>query len=255
MKIIPVLDLLSGVCVHGVAGERSEYQPLRSTLIEGSDPLRFLEHFAGMGFDEIYIAELDGICGRMRPWDLLREIKTWSQRACGVRLKVDLGIADVDDFEVCARMLGGWPEEWQVVVGTETLLSLNAWEELGRLLDHRGVVVSFDYAHERLMTTKSSAIKTDVDLLDEVVKSGCREVIVLELSDVGGMKGLSTLNRCRLWKQRYPELSIVAGGGISSKEELLGLRNEPLAGVLMATAIHQGLITICKLERDVSGCG
>ena len=39
MTVLPVLDVLEGVVVRGVAGQRAEYRPLRSRLVESAVPL------------------------------------------------------------------------------------------------------------------------------------------------------------------------------------------------------------------------
>ncbi|MFM8221178.1 MAG: nickel transporter, partial [Planctomycetaceae bacterium] len=39
MQVIPVLDLLGGVVVRGVAGQRDSYRPIVSQLVDGAEPL------------------------------------------------------------------------------------------------------------------------------------------------------------------------------------------------------------------------
>src|SRR5947209_19648396 len=62
MQIIPVLDLMGGRVVRGVAGRRSEYRALTSALTASSKPLdvarAFRLHF---GLATLYVADLDAI--------------------------------------------------------------------------------------------------------------------------------------------------------------------------------------------------
>ena len=62
MQIIPVIDLLGGQVVRGIGGRRSEYRPIESQLVAGSDPgaiaTAFVEHF---GATTCYVADLDAI--------------------------------------------------------------------------------------------------------------------------------------------------------------------------------------------------
>ena len=37
MRIIPVLDLMQGQIVRGIAGQRESYRPIKSSLVAGSD--------------------------------------------------------------------------------------------------------------------------------------------------------------------------------------------------------------------------
>src|SRR5256886_15295063 len=64
MRILPVLDLMHGQVVRGIAGRRHEYRPIRSPLTTSAVPLAvaraFREHF---GLIELYLADLDAIAG------------------------------------------------------------------------------------------------------------------------------------------------------------------------------------------------
>ena len=62
MKILPVLDLLDGIVVRGVAGKRNAYRRVESQLVDNADPLLVAEAFRDhFGFVEIYLADLDAI--------------------------------------------------------------------------------------------------------------------------------------------------------------------------------------------------
>src|SRR5205085_1641953 len=63
MRIVPVLDLLNGKVVRGVAGNRAKYAPIESTLSPDPSPVSIARGFASVGFKECYIADLDAIAG------------------------------------------------------------------------------------------------------------------------------------------------------------------------------------------------
>ena len=60
--ILPVLDLMHGQIVRGIAGRRDAYRPIVSRLTDSAEPLAvaraFRSHF---GFTEFYLADLDAI--------------------------------------------------------------------------------------------------------------------------------------------------------------------------------------------------
>ncbi len=72
MRVIPVLDIMGGVVVRGVAGRRSEYRPIESSLCSSCDPpvvaRAIVERF---GLAEFYIADLDAISGAEPAWNVL----------------------------------------------------------------------------------------------------------------------------------------------------------------------------------------
>src|SRR5205823_8651610 len=94
VPILPVLDLMQGRIVRGVAGRRHEYRPVVSTLTPSAAPLAIAlairRHF---GLDTLYLADLDAIAGATPA------SATYAQlRAHGFRLWIDAGSrAPADD--------------------------------------------------------------------------------------------------------------------------------------------------------------
>src|SRR5262245_22295494 len=88
MRILPVIDVLGGQVVRGVAGRRSEYKPIVSALTSSTAPVdvarAFRDHF---GFNDLYLADLDAIGGQPPALPLYDALK-----AEGFRLWVDAGL-------------------------------------------------------------------------------------------------------------------------------------------------------------------
>src|SRR5262245_35233286 len=63
-RLIPVLDVMNGVVVRAVGGQRGEYRPIVSPLTDVCDPETVL-HVLRERADafEVYIADLDAIRG------------------------------------------------------------------------------------------------------------------------------------------------------------------------------------------------
>ncbi len=67
MDVIPVIDVQHGQAVRAERGARAGYQPLKTPLAEGSDPVAVaLGLRALFPFPVLYVADLDGIEGRGR---------------------------------------------------------------------------------------------------------------------------------------------------------------------------------------------
>src|SRR5579862_1653459 len=126
MRIIPVLDLMQGQVVRGIAGRREEYKPLVSPLAASADPLvvarAFRDHF---DLSELYVADLDAIAGA------LPAISTFTiLQADGFTLMVDAGLRQAEDAtELLASGVAG------IVAGLE---SLSGPEALADLLKSAG---------------------------------------------------------------------------------------------------------------------
>ncbi len=73
------------------------------------------------------------------------------------------------------------------------------------------------------------------------------QVLVLTLRRVGMSQGpdLTTLAEVR---DAFPQLSLVAGGGVRSREDLAALAQLGVDAVLVATAIHQGAVDTAAVD-------
>src|SRR5262245_44538124 len=100
MRIVPVLDLKGGFVVAAVGGRRQEYQPIVSRLTSSAEPLAvaraFREH---LGFEEIYLADLDAIANQPPALALYAELIQHD-----FRVWVDAGRWSIDKPELLRGM-------------------------------------------------------------------------------------------------------------------------------------------------------
>lgn len=233
MRLIPVLDIMDGQVVRGVAGDRDRYRPNTSCFVESSDPLATLSAI-NETFDPelIYVADLDGIRNRHPQWKLLERLVD-----AGPNFAVDSGAADVEEV-MQLKELG----VAQVVIGGESLPSL---ERLGEIVDAvgpDGVVFSLD-----LMNGVPLGIAmrghSPRDAARLAHDAGIRHMIVLDLSSVGMNSGPVTTSLCRWLRQQQLPMRLWTGGGVRSIDDLRALSGAGIDGVLVASALHEGRIT------------
>ena len=72
-------------------------------------------------------------------------------------------------------------------------------------------------------------------------RPGLREAIVLDLARVGSGAGLDVGLIAEL-HVAFPDLALLAGGGVRDVGDLRALRDAGAAGALVATALHSGVI-------------
>src|SRR5262249_41110904 len=133
MRILGVIDLMDSQVVRGVAGRRSDYRPIVSTLCPTSSPLDVAcALHAHFGIDELYLADPDAIAGH--PPDI-RTCNLLSANA--FRLWVDAGIRTCREARILAAHGLG------VVVGLETVAGPDALAEILREQGHT-IILSLD---------------------------------------------------------------------------------------------------------------
>ncbi|XES78021.1 MAG: HisA/HisF-related TIM barrel protein [Candidatus Bathyarchaeia archaeon] len=240
MKIIPVIDILNGVAVHAVRGQRSQYQPLKSVLCTSAEPLVVASAFKECGFFDLYVADLDAILGRGENFSVLRQIA----QQTGLKLMVDAGVSDL---EGARRVLGCGVAK--VIVGTETLPCLSFLKDAVECLGAEKVVVSLDLNAGNVLG-KSEALRSlgALELAGQVQAAGVLELIALDLARVGSGEGtdiplldalLGGLN-----------LRVLVGGGMRGINDLVLLKDRGVYGALVATALHSGKISIDALQHS-----
>ena len=164
MKVIPVIDVLNGIVVHAVRGKRQKYQPLQSILCKSVEPLEVAKTFKKLGFDDLYLADIDAITGGCVNFQVFEDIA----KETGLKLMVDAGISD---FETAAQLLNRGVSK--IVIGTETLQSRRFVAEVVRLFGSKRVIVSLDLKGEKVLVRSGfDGSKNPLSLLREFKEMG-----------------------------------------------------------------------------------
>jgi phosphoribosylformimino-5-aminoimidazole carboxamide ribotide isomerase len=239
MRIVPVIDLKDGVVVRGIAGRRSEYRPIVSQLTDSTDPADVARAFRDrLGLTDLYLADLDAIAGAAPALSVYASI-----RALGCRLCVDAGVRESSHAQRLADAVD------RIVVGLETVTGP---AELGRIVSALGserVVFSLDLRDGRPLGDTSAWESADAETIaHRVIASGVRALIVLDLARVGVGAGIGTEELCARLRQAYPELELIAGGGVRNVGDLQRLAECGVQAALVASALHDGRIGKADIE-------
>jgi phosphoribosylformimino-5-aminoimidazole carboxamide ribotide isomerase len=234
MRVIPVIDLKDGLVVHAVAGQRAAYRPVESVWVDSAEPLAVLRVFRDrLGCDECYLADLNAIERRGDHRALIARLA----REPGIRLMADVG---ADDPDAVNRLLALGVN--RAVVGSETLPGWPALCDILAAIRPDRIVFSLDMRQGRVLSRDAELAElAPLDLLDRVARQGVRDVILLDLARVGTGRGLD-LELLAAAARRFPDVRLIAGGGVRGPADLVALQALGVAGVLVATALHRGLI-------------
>lgn len=247
-KIIPALDLMNGVVVQGLRGERSQYQPIKSVLTSSTEFWDVLDalkkHF---GFTEFYIADLDAITslGQKNQLNLLAP----PAKKEGYTFWVDVGICDLASAAKVFR-----ENVHKAIVGTETLLSLEVLQEMILAFGSERIMVSIDTKDGKVIS-RSTAIAglTPSEAIKEIRKMGIQEFILLELARVGTGSGLDKhliQESLAVLTEECPfDGTLFLGGGVSGYEDLKWLAEQGVGGVLIASVLHNGIFDSKMIKR------
>jgi phosphoribosylformimino-5-aminoimidazole carboxamide ribotide isomerase len=237
LKIIPVIDIQNGIAVHAVKGNRSQYQPLKSTLCPSAEPVAVALALKACGFGALYVADLDAILDKSDNAAILQGIAEG-----GSKLMVDAGTSDAKSVQ---RLLEHGVS--QVVIGTETLENLEFVKDAVERFSKQRIVVSLDLNGRKVLSQSEAASSmVPQELAAELEKLGVTELIVLDLARVGSDQGPDFALLKNL--QSSLSLKLLVGGGARDLGDLQKLKEMGVYGVLMATALHSGKTSMEQLR-------
>jgi phosphoribosylformimino-5-aminoimidazole carboxamide ribotide isomerase len=250
MSIIPVLDLMIGQVVLAEGGNRDAYRPVHSRLTTSSQPLDVAEAiFHQTGCDWLYLADIDSFAGAPPNWSVYQKLL---ERGFG--LWVDSDWLKDDQSQQIAEQLGK-TDRFKPIVSSETLLELDQMAAI-RELQGAGwdVIFSVDQTGDQLIT-RSPAIGqlTPRELIHRCFESGVRELIVLDLQEVGTRRGFDDCRSAPTLigevRQELPEMKLTSGGGVRTADDIARWLSVGCDHVLVATAIHDCVLTPDDVTR------
>ncbi|HWD75701.1 MAG TPA: HisA/HisF-related TIM barrel protein [Solirubrobacteraceae bacterium] len=232
MEIVPVLDLKGGIVVHARRGQRAEYAPLRSPLVEGCEPVAVARALGAVcRTRRLYVADLDALAGA--PVDEA----TLTTLGAVAEPWVDAGATTPERAAALARAGAA-----RNVIGTESL-GAGAPDERFLAAPAPPRVLSLDLRDGRLVSPRPElAGREPAAAAPLAAELGVREVLVIDLIRVGSGSG-PPLRAVAELAAAVPEVAIYAGGGVRDDSDLRALESAGATGALVATALHEGRIT------------
>ena len=239
LRVIPVIDIMQGKVVHAIKGYREEYRPLNSKILETQDPVEVASELKRrFGFDELYVADLDGIMKDEVTLSVLCNIcKTGN-----LKVMVDAGVNNAAKAQ--ALLSSGVAG---IIVGTETLETLEDLLTIVNLSRNVPIIGSIDIKDGKVLSKCRELSSASPPKVAKLFKDcGVKQIMLLDISRVGSEAGVkidiakSILNKV--------SLPLLVGGGVSSLKDIFALRAIGVSGVLVATVLHNAQLN--KQEID-----
>lgn len=229
MEIIPVIDLLQGQVVHAKRGERHHYRPVVSSLCESSRIDNVVRGLLGLyPFKKLYIADLDAILGQGNHAGQIRQLCASHPQ---LEIWLDAG------FSQPADIIAWQSENVRCIIGSERLQSFSQYQAIAE--GARDFKLSLDFAADCFLGPEQLLERED---------TWPRQTICMTLSRVGSKLG-PDYGRLQALIQRKPESLWYAAGGVRGEDDLIDLKSMGVAGVLVASALHDGMITGEQIAR------
>ncbi len=235
-KIIPAIDIIDGQLVRLYKGQYDQ------KTIYPQSPLEMAKFYESLGFHHIHIVDLNGaVDGKLTNLDVIsnivHETNLSVQVGGGVRSfshlealfsngisAVIVGSLFVSDFELVSKMIHAFPN--QIIAGLD--------------------ILNFQVAAHGWTKTSNISLHSMLDRLHDLP---IHSILTTDIEKDGTFEGPNI----ELYKEmtRLTKHAVVASGGVSTIDDLIGLKNlslESLVGCVVGKAIIEGRIRPNDLE-------
>lgn len=236
MLIFPAIDIRNGKCVRLRQGAYEE------ETIYSESPKSVAESFLDQGFRNLHLVDLDGArAGAVRNWRALQSVLAVK----GARVQFGGGVRTRQDVK---RLLSLGVS--RVIVGS---VAVKSPELISEWIDEFGsdrIAVAVDVKDGKVASGGWLKLesRSPQEVIQELMKRQARTVICTDITRDGMLAGPNTAMYNDLLSE-FPEIQLIASGGVSSIEDIEGLAKTSIAGVIVGKALYEGKIRLEDLKR------
>ena len=233
IELIPAIDIINGQCVRLTKGDYDQ------KTIYG-EPLDMALEFEHIGFQRLHVVDLDGAKSKhIVNETVLRSLATETHLIIdfggGIKTDEDIEKAFANGAKMVTvgsiavtqpELFMGWLEKYgaeRMILGADVRngkISINGWKE-----DSEEDLLPF---------------------LKKYVEAGVRNVLCTEISKDGTLAG-PAIELYQRVMDAYPELHLIASGGVSSIDDIKALNQADIPAVVFGKAIYEGKINLKEL--------
>ncbi|MCC8132847.1 MAG: 1-(5-phosphoribosyl)-5-[(5-phosphoribosylamino)methylideneamino]imidazole-4-carboxamide isomerase [Tannerellaceae bacterium] len=238
IELIPAIDIIEGKCVRLTQGDYS------TRKVYNEDPLEIAKMFEDYGIRRLHVVDLDGArAGHIINYRVLERlaIRTGLVIDFGGGLKQDSDLRTA--FESGAQMVTG---------GSIAVKDPDVFSSWISTFGNDKIILGAD-AKDRKIAVSGWEETTEADLftfIEDYCNKGITKVISTDISRDGMLQG-PAVELYQEMHTTFPELYIIASGGVSSIEDIEKLNEGGIPGVIFGKAIYEGRIRLKDLERFI----
>jgi phosphoribosylformimino-5-aminoimidazole carboxamide ribotide isomerase len=229
MLIIPAIDIYDGKCVRLRQGDYEQ------KTVYAASPEEVAQQFADAGFRSLHVVDLQGAKEKkVVNWDSITSILAVPE----LQVEIGGGIRTTEDIR---RLIDIGAS--RVVIGSVAAKSQELVEYWIQQFSADRIVVGMDVKNGSVAISgwlEDSRLEPMNFVLD-LVRRGAKIFICTDISrDIEFFQNL---------KSAFPQISIIASGGISTIEDIQVLKKSELEGVIVGKAIYEGRLSIEELAK------
>lgn len=241
IEIIPAIDIIDGACV------RLKQGVFENKTVYGTDPLEIAQRFEQAGIKRLHCVDLDGARrGKLVNVDTIGNICRHTE------LQVDVGGGIAADADIEKAFTIG---ATHVTAGSIAVREAGTVKTWMKKYGAERIILGADFKNGRIAVSgwqETSDLKL-FDFLESYVEQGIGTVISTDISRDGMLAGAADTVYESI-KKRFPNLYLIASGGISSIDDIRALDHRGIDGAIVGKAIYEGHITLKQIREYQKSC-
>lgn len=238
MEIIPAIDTITGKCVRLIKGD------FKSKKVYNSNPLRIAQRFQRAGLKRLHLVDLEGAkAGKIKNWGTIRKI------AGNTNLSIEFGggIKNEKDIE---KLFNLGIEK--VILGSLVLKEPDEFKKIVKKFKDK-IIVAVDILGKKICYRgwQKETKKELSSFLEDLIQSGVKTVTCTDIERDGTLRG-PNFSLYKKLVTKFPNLEIIASGGIRNIQDLKKLLKIGVSGVIIGKAIYEKKISLNDLKSMVS---
>lgn len=235
IELIPAIDLIDGKCVRLTKGDYEQKK------IYNENPVEVALEFERLGFKRLHVVDLDGAKSQhIVNIDVLREI------AHKTSLTIDFGGGIKTSQDIEKAFANG---AQMVTVGSIAVKQPELFMEWMERFGAERMILGADVRNGLISVNgwKEDSTEQLLPFLHKYIVKGVKNVLCTEISKDGTLSGPAI----ELYKEimrEYPDLHLIASGGVSSNEDIENLEVAGVPAVVFGKAFYEDKINIEKLN-------
>jgi len=234
IELIPAIDIIGGKCVRLAKGDydkKTEYN---------ESPVDVAKAFQQMGFRRLHIVDLDGARSKH-----IVNSKILNDIASATTLQIDFGGGIKSDADISTAFDYGAS---MITIGS---LAVTDKEKVFSWIDRYGaekIIIGADVKGTTIAVNgwQEESSEELLPFISKYVQRGISKFLCTDISRDGMLNGPS-VDLYKTILNKFPNLHLIASGGVSSNEDIYNLEAEGVPAVVFGKAFYEGKINVKQL--------
>ena len=237
IELIPAIDIIDGQCVRLTKGDY-----LQKTVYRDS-PAEVAREFEQLGFKRLHVVDLDGAKSKH-----IVNSSVLSRITTETHLTVDFGGGIKTDEDIEKAFAAG---AQMVTVGSIAVTKPELFMGWLKKYGADRMILGADVRNGKISINgwKEDSSEDLLPFLRKYIDAGVKNVLCTEISKDGTLQG-PAINLYKQVMTAYPQLHLIASGGVSSMDDIKALDAESIPAVVFGKAIYEGKIDLKELAQE-----